>query len=96
MASQAAEKRVHFVILSEARNLSPVSVQEKKERFLASLRMTKWWREFFRGLFNRTENMRDRSGFSRWPVCGRIAVEPPTCECFSFPNGNPQAEACAA
>jgi hypothetical protein len=30
-----------FVILSEAKNLSAVSVAEKKERFFASLRMTR-------------------------------------------------------
>jgi len=38
---QAAEKVVHFVIPSEARNLSSICTDEKKERFLASLGMTK-------------------------------------------------------
>jgi hypothetical protein len=38
-ASQAAEKVVYFVIPSEARNLSSIYAQEKKERFLASLGM---------------------------------------------------------
>src|SRR5258708_11334213 len=40
-APQAAEKTILFVIPSEARNLSSVQVLEKKERFLASLGMTK-------------------------------------------------------
>jgi len=39
---QAAEVIVNFVIPSEARNLSSVLANEKKERFLASLGMTKW------------------------------------------------------
>jgi hypothetical protein len=34
-------KTRHFVIPSEARNLSSIHAQEKKERFLASLGMTK-------------------------------------------------------
>jgi hypothetical protein len=34
-------KSLSFVIPSEARNLSPIYAQEKKERFLASLGMTK-------------------------------------------------------
>jgi hypothetical protein len=33
-------KTRHFVIPSEARNLSSIHAQEKKERFLASLEMT--------------------------------------------------------
>jgi hypothetical protein len=41
---------VYFVIPSEARNLSSIDAQEKKERFLASLGMTKWWRGFYRRL----------------------------------------------
>jgi hypothetical protein len=32
---------IYFVIPSEARNLSSIQAQEKKERFLASLGMTK-------------------------------------------------------
>jgi len=39
----AAENAVHCVILSEAKNLSSGFAQEKKERFFASLRMTKIW-----------------------------------------------------
>ncbi len=35
------EKKIYFVILSEAKNLSWVSSNEEKERFFASLRMTK-------------------------------------------------------
>jgi hypothetical protein len=31
----------YFVILSEAKNLSSIEREEKKERFFASLRMTK-------------------------------------------------------
>ena len=49
-AEQAAEKVSYFVILSGARNLSWGQVNEKKERFLAPLGMTKWLREFFRSL----------------------------------------------
>jgi hypothetical protein len=41
LAAQYAVKSTYFVILSEARNLSSVCVREKKERFFASLRMTK-------------------------------------------------------
>jgi len=45
---QAAEKVVIFVIPSEARNLSKGSADEKKkERFLASLGMTKSSGDFF-------------------------------------------------
>jgi hypothetical protein len=44
---QATGKIVHFVIPSEARNLSTVLAYENKERFLASLGMTKWWEIFF-------------------------------------------------
>ena len=40
---QAAEVIVNFVIPSEARNLSSVLAHDKKERFLASLGMTKRW-----------------------------------------------------
>src|ERR1700674_5729725 len=40
-AEQNAEKVVYFVILSEAKNLSSIYLHEKKERFFASLRMTK-------------------------------------------------------
>jgi hypothetical protein len=40
-ASQTAEKVIYFFIPSEARNLSSIEAQEKKERFLASLGMTK-------------------------------------------------------
>jgi hypothetical protein len=36
----------YFVIPSEARNLSAVLPKEKKERFFASLRMTKMWGGF--------------------------------------------------
>jgi hypothetical protein len=39
--NQSAGKVFYFVIPSEARNLSSTSGQEKKERFLASLGMTK-------------------------------------------------------
>jgi hypothetical protein len=49
-AKQAAEKVVYFVIRSEARNLSSIWPYEKKERFLASLGMTKFSRVFFRRL----------------------------------------------
>jgi len=44
-ADQAAEKRIYFVIPSEARNLSffDLRPRKKKERFLASLGMTKVW-----------------------------------------------------
>jgi hypothetical protein len=49
-AEQAAEKIVYFVIPSEARNLSSIWPHEKKERFLASLRMTEFWKGFFRSL----------------------------------------------
>jgi len=45
-ASQAAKKVVIFVIPSEARNLSEGCAHEKKERFLASLGMTKSWGDF--------------------------------------------------
>jgi hypothetical protein len=48
-ASQAeglAEKAPHFVIPSEARNLSSIYAQEKKEGFLASLGMTKQYSYF--------------------------------------------------
>jgi hypothetical protein len=38
---QAVEETIYFVIPSEARNLSGVQLEEKKERFLASLGMTK-------------------------------------------------------
>jgi hypothetical protein len=37
---EAAEKADYFVIPSEARNLSSIDSDEKKERFLASLGMT--------------------------------------------------------
>jgi hypothetical protein len=40
-AEQAAEKAIYFFIPSEARNLSSIEAQEKKERFHASLGMTK-------------------------------------------------------
>jgi hypothetical protein len=40
----------YSVILSEAKNLSSIQVQENKERFFASLRMTAFW--FFRSLFS--------------------------------------------
>ena len=40
-AEEAAEKVIYFVIPSEARNLSSIQRHEKKERFLASLGMTK-------------------------------------------------------
>jgi hypothetical protein len=41
-AEELEEKVPHpFVIPSEARNLSSIYAQEKKERFLASLGMTK-------------------------------------------------------
>ena len=40
------ERVVYFVIPSEARNLSLVQAQQKKERFLASLGMTKVWSNF--------------------------------------------------
>jgi hypothetical protein len=40
-AEKAAEKVVILVIPSEARNFSEGSADEKKERFLASLGMTK-------------------------------------------------------
>jgi hypothetical protein len=46
-ARQAAEKVICFVIPSEARNLSPALGQEKKERFLASLGITKRVECFF-------------------------------------------------
>jgi len=46
------EKVLYFVIPSEARNLSSVCTQEKKERFLALLGMTKVW-HFFRSLLDR-------------------------------------------
>jgi hypothetical protein len=49
-AEQAAEKVVIFVIPSEARNLSEGCVEEKKERFLASLGMTKSRGVLFRSL----------------------------------------------
>jgi hypothetical protein len=49
-AEQAAEKAVYFVIPSEARNLTSIWPYEKKERFLASLGMTIFWRGFFRSL----------------------------------------------
>jgi hypothetical protein len=39
----ACQKGAHFVIPSEARNLSSVHWQEEEERFLASLGMTKSW-----------------------------------------------------
>jgi hypothetical protein len=51
-ASQAAEKVFYFVIASEARNLSLNLPHEKKERFLASLGMTKGVGHFFRSLFS--------------------------------------------
>jgi hypothetical protein len=51
-ASQAAEKVIYFVIPSEARNLSSIQRHEKKERFLASLGMTKGVGPFFRSLFS--------------------------------------------
>jgi hypothetical protein len=40
-AEPAAEKMIYFVIPSEARNRSSIQAQEKKERFLTSLGMTK-------------------------------------------------------
>jgi hypothetical protein len=40
-AEQAAEKVIHFVIPSEARNLSFFALGQIEERFLASLGMTK-------------------------------------------------------
>jgi hypothetical protein len=40
-AEQALKKVIYFVIPSEARNLSVVSIMKKKERFLAPLGMTK-------------------------------------------------------
>jgi hypothetical protein len=49
-AQQRGGKVVYFAILSEARNLSSIWAHEKKERFFASLRMTKFWRGFFRSL----------------------------------------------
>jgi hypothetical protein len=39
-AEKVVYKAVYFVIPNEARNLSSVCRHEKKERFLASLRMT--------------------------------------------------------
>jgi hypothetical protein len=51
MDLQAAEKIVYFVIPSGARNLSSIEAQEKKERFLAPLGMTKRMGHFFRTLF---------------------------------------------
>jgi hypothetical protein len=48
---QVAEKVPNFVIPSEARNLSSIQAQEKKERFLASLGMTKGLEDFFRNLW---------------------------------------------
>jgi hypothetical protein len=42
-SEQAAEEIVNFVVPSEARNLSSVLAHDKKERFLASLGMTKRW-----------------------------------------------------
>jgi hypothetical protein len=48
-AELAAKKVVYFVIPSEARNLSLIcliSLREMKERFLASLSMTKFWMDF--------------------------------------------------
>jgi hypothetical protein len=50
-AEWAAEKVVYFVIPSGARNLSSIQAQEKKERFLAPLGMTKRMGHFFRSLF---------------------------------------------
>jgi hypothetical protein len=50
---QAAEKVVYFVIPSEARNLSSIWPHEKKERFLASLGMTKSVGPFFRSPLSR-------------------------------------------
>jgi len=44
---QGAEMAVYFVIPSEASNPSSVSPREKKERFLASLGMTKRRGAFF-------------------------------------------------
>jgi hypothetical protein len=45
-------KSDYFVIPSEARNLSSIWTQEKNERFLASLGMTKGVGPFFRKLFS--------------------------------------------
>jgi hypothetical protein len=50
---QVAKKIVYFVIPSEARNLSSIWPHEKKERFLASLGMTKGVGPHFRNLFSR-------------------------------------------
>jgi hypothetical protein len=51
LPKQLAEKApIIFVIPSEARNLSSISAQEEKERFLASLEMTKGGGGFFRSL----------------------------------------------
>jgi hypothetical protein len=49
-AEQSAEKAFYFVIPSEARNLSVVQAQQQKEKFLASLGMTKGVGHFFRSL----------------------------------------------
>jgi hypothetical protein len=50
---QAEQKEIYFVIPSEARNLSSIWPHEKKERFLASLGMTKGVGPHFRNLFSR-------------------------------------------
>ena len=51
-AEQAAEKLIYFAIPSEVRNPSLILRHEKKERFLASLGMTKGVGPFFRSLFS--------------------------------------------
>jgi hypothetical protein len=50
-ASQAAQKRTDFVILSEAKNLSGGYADEKKERFFVSLGTAKSQGDFFRSAF---------------------------------------------
>jgi hypothetical protein len=44
------EKVTYLVIPSGARNPTAVKAHEKKERFLAPLRMTKGWGLYFRNL----------------------------------------------
>jgi hypothetical protein len=52
MDSLSAEKVVYFVISSEARNFSSIEHREKKERFLASLEMTKGAGNYFGNLLS--------------------------------------------
>jgi hypothetical protein len=65
-----SEETPHVVILSEAKNLSFFCWAKTKERFFASLGMTKK-AYFFHEKFNRAANGHTEPGLSDWPACVR-------------------------